>query len=252
LLANVAHQRPTGVDFAASSWGKVAMGLGIKRAVISVFKDAIIRTGIGHRPVFSVYNYMFDPEQLRLLMDLVVEAAEVPGSCVEAGCANGATTALLRKWMACRGIKKDYYAIDTFCGFLPDHVEYEIKSRSKPQSIRYPFSSNKKAWFDHSMKLSRVDGVTSIEADVASFDFSSVAPIAFCLLDVDLYVPVAAALPKLYDHCSPGAVIVCDDCQPNSLYDGALQAYEEFVQARHLPDDIRCGKLGIIHKPRGV
>jgi hypothetical protein len=225
------------------------MGLGIKRAVISLVKDAVIRTGIGKEPMFAVYNYMFDPEQLRFLMDLVAETADVPGSCVEAGCAHGATTALLRKWMACKGIKKDYYAIDTFRGFKQDHVEHEIKSRNKPLGIRYPFSNNKKEWFDCSMKVSGINDVVSIEADVAAFEFSSLAPISFCLLDVDLYVPIAAALPKIYDSCSPGAVIVCDDCIPNSLYDGALQAYEEFVSSRGLKSEIRFGKLGIVRKP---
>lgn len=225
------------------------MGIGIKRALISIFKDAVRRTGIGRRPVFSVYNYMFEPDQLRFLMDMVTETADVPGTCVEAGCADGATTVLLRKWMTCKGIRKDYYAIDTFRGFQPEHVEHEINSRNKPRSIRYPFSNNKKEWFDYSMKVSGVNDVVSIAADVARFEFSSVAPISFCLLDVDLYVPVAAALPKIYDVCSPGAIIVCDDCQPNQLYDGSLQAYEEFVKSRNLESVIRFGKFGIIRKP---
>jgi hypothetical protein len=225
------------------------MGLGVKRALISLMRDAVIQTGIGKEPIFSVYNYMFDPAQLRFLMDLVAETADVPGSCVEAGCARGATTALLRKWMMCRGIVKNYYAIDTFRGFRTDHVEHEIKSRNKPGGIRYAFASNKKEWFDYSMKLSEVDDVVAIEADVATFDFSSVAPISFCLLDVDLYVPTAAALPRIYDCSSPGSVIVCDDCKPNSVYDGALQAYEEFARARHLDSVIKLGKLGIIRKP---
>lgn len=225
------------------------MGLGIKRAITSIVKDAVIRTGIGKQPVFSVYQYMFDPEQLRFLMDIVTETASIPGSYVEAGCAHGATTAMLRKWMVCKGIKKPYYAIDTFRGFRPEHVEHEIKSRRKPRNIRYPFSSNKKEWFDCSMKVSGVNDVVSIEADVARFEFSSIGPISFCLLDVDLYIPMAAALPSIYDACSPGATIVCDDCEPNSLYDGALQAYEEFVKSRHLQKSIVLGKLGIIRKP---
>jgi O-methyltransferase len=228
---------------------ELIMGTGIKRAITSLMKDAIVRTGIGQEQIFSVYQYMYDPEQLRLLMDLIVETASIPGNCVEAGCAYGATTALLRKWMECKGISKKYYAIDTFSGFCLEHVEYEIKSRNKPDRIRYPFSDNKKGWFDLSMKLSGINDVVSIEADVAKFDFSTLSPISFCLLDVDLYLPIAAALPSIYDACSPGGVIVCDDCSPNNLYDGALQAYEEFVSRKNLRKVIELNKLGIIRKP---
>jgi hypothetical protein len=51
----------------------------------------------------------------------------------------------------------------------------------------------------------------SIECDPAQFDFASVGPIAFALLDSDLYVPVAAILPKLYENLSPEGIILVDD-----------------------------------------
>src|SRR5262249_6980206 len=71
---------------------------GIRSAVISTWKNLAMRSGRSGA-LFSVYNYMFDPEQLRFLMDCVVATKNVPGACVEAGCAKGATTAFLRKWM---------------------------------------------------------------------------------------------------------------------------------------------------------
>ena len=93
-----------------------------------------------------------------------------------------------------------------------------------------------------------VADVISIEADAARFDFSAAAPISFCLLDVDIYLPIAAALPKIYDALSRGGIIVCDDCCPNTTYDGALRAYEEFVEGRRLSRDLILGKFGIIRK----
>lgn len=224
------------------------MGTGIRVAATSLLKDASLRTGIGKEVIFSIYNYMFTPEQLRFLMDVLVCVANVSGSCVEAGCAKGATTALLRKWMECKGIKKQYYAIDTFSGFVREHVDYEISKRQKSEIIRSVFRDNKKQWFDASMKLAGIEDVVSVEADVAQFDFSTIAPISFCLLDVDLYVPVSTALPRIYDALSVGGIVICDDCAPNNLYDGALQAFTEFVEANSLPNEVALGKLGIIRK----
>lgn len=45
---------------------------------------------------------------------------------------------------------------------------------------------------------------------------------------------------------SSGGIIVVDDCKPAELWDGALQAYEEFVEQKGLSNEIAAGKLGII------
>jgi O-methyltransferase len=224
------------------------MRTGVKSAIISLYRDLALRTGINARTIFGVYDYMFDPRQLRFLMDCILDTASIPGCCVEAGCARGGTTAFLRKWMDIEGIRKDYIALDTFSGFVPSHAEYEIQSRRKSTAIRDAFSNNKKAWFDYSMKLANVTGVTSIEVDVAEFNFDSISPISFCLLDVDLYLPSKQCLPRIYDNMSPGGIIVVDDCESEKIYDGAMQAYEEFVVDIGVPKKIECGKLGVIHK----
>jgi hypothetical protein len=39
--------------------------------------------------------------------------------------------------------------------------------------------------------------VRSIRCDVSEFNFTMIAPTAFCLLDVDLYLPIHEALPRL-------------------------------------------------------
>ena len=75
-------------------------------------------------------------------------------------------------------------------GFVDEHVEHEIKYRDKPVSLKGQFTENTKACFDRSMTLHGVKRVKSVESDVTKFDFSSIAPIAFCLLDVDLYKPI--------------------------------------------------------------
>ena len=79
-------------------------------------------------------------------------------------------------------------------------------------------------------------------------DFSGIGPIAFALLDVDLYLPMAAILPKLYRAMSPGGLILVDDCMPHAYWDGALVAYNEFVAQQGLNPRIEHDKIGVIRK----
>jgi O-methyltransferase len=220
-----------------------------KRAVRGFCIEASMRTGIFDRSIFSVYNYMFSPSQLIFLTRCLTETQPVPGCCVEIGCAQGRTTAFLRKFMDESGIEKDYYALDTFSGFVPEHVDYEVDRRSKDRDIDQVFVTNKQKWFDHSLEISGVGGVASIECDAAKFDFDRLGPIAFALLDVDLYLPMRDILPKLYRNLSAGGIILADDCMPHEQWDGALAAYEEFVLRSGIVRNIVLEKIGIIRKP---
>ena len=222
-----------------------------KRFVRTLFTEASIRTGIFSRRFLLLYDYMFSPTQLVFFTQCLSETRHVPGCCVEIGCAYGKTTVFLRKFMDESGIKKDYYALDTFSGFVPEHVDYEVGQRHKTPRIAASFATNKKSWFDYSLQISGIDSIISIECDAAKFDFDRIGPIAFALLDVDLYLPMTAILPKLYENLGPGGVILVDDCVPDEHWDGALAAYDEFVAKAGIKHEIVLGKIGIIRKPQG-
>lgn len=221
---------------------------GLRARWRAMLKETLGRPHLYEREFFSVYPYMFDPVQLRWLMDCLTRTASISGSIVEVGCAYGASTVMLKKWMKCNGISKRYVAIDTFSGFPEEQAEHEIVNRNKPSRIRWAFRHNKRSWVARSLHLAGIDDVELIQADAATFDYSLLKPISFCLLDVDLYIPVAAALPRIYDNLQPGGLIVLDDCMEDERWDGALQAYTEFVESRGLPKEIVCGKLGLISK----
>jgi len=222
----------------------------LKEVTKNAIKHVVFTTSL-HRFFFNVYSFMYSPAELCFLAHSLADLHDVPGTVVEAGCAYGATTVWLAKSMAERGISRDYYAIDTFCGFTEEQIAYERQHRAKPeataQMIRATFCDNRQDWFD---KMMRLHGVTvqSIQGDVERFDFQPLGPIAFCLVDVDLYLPIKAALPRIYDAMSPGGLIVVDDCWPDEKWDGAFQAYLEFTDSRRIRPEIVERKLGLIRR----
>ncbi len=224
----------------------------IKRAIRDLCVETSMSSNFARkifgRDVWSVYDYMFSPNQLIFLTQCLAETRDVPGCYAEIGCAYGRTTAFLRKFMDENEIVKEYYALDTFSGFVPEHLSYEADRRNKDQGVDLWFMNNKKKWFDHSLAVSEVRGVTSIECDAAKFDFDRIGPVAFALLDVDLYLPIIEILPKLYSNLSKGGIILVDDCMPHAYWDGALVAYDEFVASRGIERNIVLNKLGVIRR----
>lgn len=225
----------------------------VKKSIRDLCVEASMKTGVIKkvlgRDIWSVYDYMFSPNQLIFIANSLNDVRDVPGCCAEIGCAYGRTTAFLNKYMVENGIGKKYYALDTFSGFVPEHLDYEAERRDKDRAIDQWFVNNKRSWFDHSLRVSGIDSVTSIECDAAKFDYASIGPIAFALLDVDLYLPMSEILPSLYANMAPGGTILVDDCEPHPHWDGALAAYQEFVERNGIESKIMCDKLGVIKKP---
>lgn len=199
------------------------------------------------------YDYNFSPSQLAFLINEVSQASRHPGNFVEIGCAYGNTTVFLNKHMDHAGIERPYICIDTFDGFTEADIAHEINMRGKsPDMFAFAFRENSKGRFDATMQFNRINRVTSYQADINKFDISELGQIAFCLFDVDLYRPTAAALPMLYDQLSDGGMIIVDDCIPNNRFDGAWQAYNEFCHKNSLPIEIVEQKLGLLRKPHSV
>ena len=216
--------------------------------MLALLKEFAYRSGLLRERFFSVYPYMFTPAQLMFIAECFREVRDVSGSCLEVGCAYGATTVFLKKLMAEEGIAKDYVALDTFSGFVPEQVAFEVEQRQKSPAISRIFRRNKREWYETALAVDHVTGVRVMTGDCAKFDYATLGPVSFCLLDVDLYLPVRDALPKIYRQLAPGGVIVVDDCSAGGNWDGALQAYQEYCAAENLPVEIHCGKLGLLRK----
>jgi O-methyltransferase len=201
------------------------------------------------RCFFPRFDYMMTAPQLCFLCQMVERTRDIPGAMVEVGCAEGATTLFLNKYMEARGIQKNYYCIDTFAGFVAEDISHEVSNRGKEKRFYEIFGVNKKKWFDKTMKENGIVSVVTEEADVNQYDFSRIGNIAFALLDVDLYRPIRSGLRGLFCHLSPGGVIIVDDCGAGANYfDGAGQAYSEFCVETGRNETIILGKLGIVEK----
>lgn len=208
-----------------------------------------LRSVLYTRQPFVKYPFMYTPNELHTLLDLLRSTRRVAGSIVEVGCHQGWTTCYLTEAMKEEHMTRPYICIDTFSGFLKEDTDFEHQHRQKPVGAYASlFQIADKKWFDFSMRKSGYENVHSYKADAAAFDYASVAPIAFCLVDVDLYRPVKASLAALYAHVSPGGLIVVDDSREGGIWDGANQAYREFCQELQIPPEIVCDKMGIIRK----
>lgn len=198
------------------------------------------------RYFFYRYCYNFAPAQLAYLCECIDRTKEIPGAVLEVGCANGHSTVFLNKHIDFLGVEKPYVALDTFSGFTDRDVDYETGQRRKRSGAFDGFRMNSVKWFKKTCQDAGIDRVRTIKADICSFAFDAQDRFSFCLLDVDLYLPTKSALEKTYPLMSHGGIIVVDDCRPNRRFDGAYQAYMEFVATHDLPVQIILQKLGVI------
>jgi len=111
------------------------------------------------------------------------------------------------------------------------------------------FADNDRRRLERTLEIEKMS-VRIIEADVARFDFTVLAPIAFCILDVDLYLPIRRALPRIYEALAPGGMIAVHDCVPGRIWDGAHQAYMEFMAERGITPEISENAFGVVRNPQ--
>lgn len=217
----------------------------IKRVIKSVFSSSPLR-----RYIFPRWRYNFSAYDLCFLCKCLEDVHRVPGVVLEVGCEYGETTIFLNNFLQERSPGKKYVCVDTFDGFANWDIEYEVEVRGKERGVLLGFRNNSKTWFLRTLSEAGYQSVLVFQADAAKFDFRSVSPISFALVDVDLYKPIQACLPKLYKELSDGGIIIVDDCDSSDKnYDGAFYAYTEFMESMNLPIRIVGRKLGLIVKP---
>jgi len=184
-------------------------------------------------------------------LDFITRAlatVKAAGSVLEIGVGGGATSVTVNMFMRQKSIKRTFYAIDTFTGFTKEDVEFERDKRGKSDNY-LGYQTNSKEWYSKTLIAHGIEDARVIQSDAKQLDYSKFAPLAFCILDVDLYKPVAFALPRLYEMLVPDGIIIVDDCAlEESIYDGAGEAYRTFCAEIGIAPELAQDKLGVIRK----
>jgi SAM-dependent methyltransferase len=193
------------------------------------------------------YPYSFNPRELGFLVTCIDRTTNLSSPILEVGCAFGHTTVFLNKHLSAVGDPRQYICIDTFAGFTTEDARYEEQKRGKSAAVylqSYRDANLKN--FQRTLANNDIASVVAIKSDVAAWEPDLPAGVSFCLVDVDLYKPVLAALQKVVPLVRPGGIVVVDDCNNHNLWDGALEAYNEFTAAEGLAPKIIGGRLGLI------
>ena len=194
------------------------------------------------------YDYNIEPAQLlELLTSIDNFASKTQKSIiVEVGVARGMTTRFLSEHISLKNYNLDYFCIDTFSSFTNKDLNFEITKRGKAGKELLGFSYNDYTKCKNNFK--KFNFIKPIQKDCSNFDFSTIAPINLCFLDVDLYLPTKNTLNKIWPHMAENSSIIVDDVADNNQWDGAYQAFMEFVNENKLNYYLVGNKCGVIKK----
>lgn len=178
------------------------------------------------------YRYQVEPAVLAAFLTLIDRTGAEGGAVVEVGVAQGETSVFVLEHLRSVGDARSATLVDTFAGFTPDSVEFEVSSRGKrPQPMR-SYRYGDRDIFERKLRRLGYENFGVVESDAARFDWTSVAPIGAMLLDIDLYLPTKAVLEEVHPLLCPSGGIIVDDCVPGGPWDGAWRACTEFCDER--------------------
>ena len=156
------------------------------------------------------------------------------------------TTRFLAKHISLNNYNVDYFCIDTFASFIDKDINHEVEIRNKNKEDLLGFTYNDYSKWKKNFQ--EYEFIKPIKCDCSTFDFSSIVPINLCLLDVDLYLPTINTLNNIWNFMAEDSVIIVDDVKDNNEWDGAFQAFMEFVNGKKLNYYIVGTKCGVIKK----
>lgn len=220
----------------------------MKRLMVTAILKLSRKTGLFSKRLLDRYGFMHDPLQIKFLIESYESIKSVSGSYVEIGCAYGSTTVLMKKLDEVLGTQRKFFALDTFSGFVAQHAEHDISVLGRDPSLKRGFQNNSKDWILEVLRFHGMEDVQVIEGDATEKNYDDMAPIAFCLIDVDLYKPITKLLPIVVEKLAPGGIIIVDDCRPDDRWEGALVAYNEYMAGVGRSPEIAAGKYGIVRQ----
>ena len=203
-------------------------------------------------PLLPKYRCSIETMELVCLLAWIDWHRDIGGggahAICEIGVGGGYTSTFLLEHLRSTGNPAAMVLSDTFSGFTRRSVAYEVELRGKRKAEIDWFKHGSAQHFEKHLRRLGYDNFRVIAGDCEQVDWAAVGPIAVALLDVDLYLPTRGALEQIWAQLTPGGVILVDDCQPDQRWDGALQAYREFIEEHGLPYIPVGAKGGLLRK----
>ncbi len=217
--------------------------------VTEAVKYVLYRTPIANRILSPRYKYAINPGQLAVLVEFI-NATRGSGALVgEVGVDKGHSSVFLMEHLRTTDDPRSIHLFDTFSGFTPESIQTEVVVRGKDPKPYGKFRFGQEGIFCRNLRRAGFENFVTHKGDASKVDWAALAPIGAVLLDIDLYVPTKTVLDGMWPHLVSGGGIVIDDCKPNNEWDGAFQAYSEFIAKHSLPFERAGAKGGVIRKP---
>lgn len=213
-----------------------------------VAKYLVYRAPLLQKIAHPRYRYKISPAQLAFLCEGIDQTKQIGGCIMEIGVARGETSTFILEHMKTTGDTRPVYFLDTFSGFTAESVDHEIRDRKKDSSQLDSFRYGDAKIFEQNLRRQGYSGFQVIQGDASQINYSDFGPIAVVLLDIDLYQPTIKILRALWPCLMTPGFICVDDCAPNTSWDGALQAYNEFLAELGIAGKVVGGKGGLLVK----
>lgn len=203
----------------------------------------------------SLLNYPPVPcmsvDNLYGYLDVLYHNRLIDGPVVEIGCAIGGTTALSCRFLSRIGCRKDYYCIDTFSGFVKEHLDTDHQL-GLPRDHDKHFKKNSVNHFKKNLaRWGLGNHIHVVKGDICKIADSIIPQnISVALLDVDLRDPIYYGLKKLHGKLSKGGIILVDDCKKDTSWVGANVGYLDYVKDHNLQPKYYLG-FGVVESLQG-
>ena len=185
------------------------------------------------------------PVKLSLYLNTIRTTHLLHGAVVEIGCHLCGTTAIGVKMLDQLGSRREYYAFDTFSGFVPSQFEAD-GYRSGGAKDLSNFRCNGLDLARKILQLHKASRAHLVQADIVAMPPAELPEtISMAQLDTDLYEPIMASLEKVYPRLEPGGVILVDDVIGNGWR--AEQAFRDFCENNNLESVTHSG-MGVLAK----
>ena len=199
-------------------------------------------------PLLPKYRFGIEPVQLACLVGLIDQNTESNRIVCEIGVGRGYTSIFLLQHMRNTANPMKVVLIDMFSGSTQRSMAYEVSHRGKTKSDIDKFNGSSPRLFEQHLRRLGYDNFEVIAGDCEDVDWESLGPIAVARLDVDLYQPTKRTLERMWPHIIPGGACLVDDCKDGTPWDGALQAYTEFIEEHDMPFILVGNKGGLLRK----